>query len=180
MAPREATGTFPDQFLTFDYDASMPMGIPPPHDPLPLGPVATMMDATEEDVTPPPDAMDHVGNTTSSDASRPPANTQVDPLSIDPTAQQSAPWDAHSNRQHQFPTPQPPAASVSFGSTVTTVIATQGGTSAVATSRHGQHPANANTHTLSAAPSNATQYSFLTQASPAVPRSQLFHQVSQV
>jgi hypothetical protein len=26
MAPREATGTFPDQFLTFDYDAAIPMG----------------------------------------------------------------------------------------------------------------------------------------------------------
>ena len=36
MAPREASGTFPDQFLTYDYDASMPMGVAPPvHDPLP-------------------------------------------------------------------------------------------------------------------------------------------------
>ena len=36
MAPREATGTFPDQFLTFDYDAGIPLGVPPPHDPLPV------------------------------------------------------------------------------------------------------------------------------------------------
>jgi hypothetical protein len=38
MPPREATGTFPDQFLTFDYDVSGGnMGAPPPqHDPFPL------------------------------------------------------------------------------------------------------------------------------------------------
>ena len=37
MAPREATGTFPDQFLTFDYEVSANMGVPqPPHDPFPI------------------------------------------------------------------------------------------------------------------------------------------------
>mmetsp|Transcript_32000 Transcript_32000/g.36794 ORF Transcript_32000/g.36794 Transcript_32000/m.36794 type:complete len:1275 (+) Transcript_32000:52-3876(+) len=37
MAPREATGTFPDQFLTFDYDISANMVVPPPqHDPFPI------------------------------------------------------------------------------------------------------------------------------------------------
>lgn len=36
MAPREATGTFPDQYLTFDYDvANMGMQMPP-HDPFPV------------------------------------------------------------------------------------------------------------------------------------------------
>jgi len=148
MAPREATGTFPDQFLTFDYDASMPMGIPPPHDPLPMGPVATMMDTTEEDATPPQDAL--AQHNSSSDTSRPPANAQVDPLSIDPTSN-----FALQNAPH----PQPPAASVSFGSTatVTTTVNTAG---------------------LSAATAASTAAATLPSA--AVPRTQLVHQVSSV
>ena len=36
MAPREATGTFPDQFLTFDYDTAIPLGVAPPHEPMPV------------------------------------------------------------------------------------------------------------------------------------------------
>lgn len=35
MAPREATGAFPDQYLTFDYDASAPVVMP--HDVAPMG-----------------------------------------------------------------------------------------------------------------------------------------------
>ena len=36
MPPREATGTFPDQFLTFDYDVSVNLGGPPQHEPFPV------------------------------------------------------------------------------------------------------------------------------------------------
>ena len=47
MAPREATGTFPDQYLTFDYDvANMGMQMPP-HDPFP---VATAADIAQNDL----------------------------------------------------------------------------------------------------------------------------------
>ncbi|KAL3928783.1 MAG: hypothetical protein SGBAC_012498, partial [Bacillariaceae sp.] len=154
MAPREATGTFPDQFLTFDYDASMPMGMPPPHDPLPLGPVATMMDATEEEVTPPQDPLAGQHNI-SSDTSRPPTNAQVDPLSIDPTSNHLEHNNGNGRHTHTLPPqpqPQPPAANVSFGSTGTTVNSVRG-----------------NSATL---PQNLPHL--------AVPRLQLVHQVSQV
>jgi hypothetical protein len=47
MAPREATGTFPDQYLTFDYDvANMGMQLPP-HDPFPA---ATAADVAQNDL----------------------------------------------------------------------------------------------------------------------------------
>ena len=47
MAPREATGTFPDQYLTFDYDAAN-MGMQmPPHDPFP---VQTALDVAQNDL----------------------------------------------------------------------------------------------------------------------------------
>ena len=106
MAPRESTGTFPDQFLAYDYDASVPLGLPPPHDPLPLGPTAVqnMMDTTEEDATPAQDPLNHVGTsaTSASDSLRNNANnaSQVDPLSIDPTAHATSPWEDH-NHHHQ-------------------------------------------------------------------------------
>ena len=47
MAPREATGTFPDQYLTFDYDvANMGMQMPP-HDPFPAATAADVAAAEE-------------------------------------------------------------------------------------------------------------------------------------
>lgn len=99
MAPREATGTFPDQFLTFDYDSSMPMGAPPPHDPAPPGPVQN--DASEGDDGSPvgpgaQDALNHVGSGTQSTAEAIRTSSsnasQIDPLSIDPTLNQASPW----------------------------------------------------------------------------------------
>jgi len=92
MAPREASGTFPDQFLTFDYDASVPLGVPP-HDPMPAGVEGAPVDADDlgEDggnvtATGMPDALNHVetGTNSPSDTNRP-AVSPVDPLSIDPT-----------------------------------------------------------------------------------------------
>lgn len=90
MAPREATGTFPDQYLAFDYDAVL-MGVAPQHDPVP--PVVPMEAENET----PPNALNHVGSGTVG-SGRPPeqdaANSiasnhndelLVDPLSIDPT-----------------------------------------------------------------------------------------------
>lgn len=91
MAPREATGTFPDQYLTYDYD-SAPMGITQQHDPVP----AAAPEDDEANLQPPPNALNHVGSGTNSGSERPfadeanallSANTleAVDPLSIDPT-----------------------------------------------------------------------------------------------
>jgi hypothetical protein len=105
MAPREATGTFPDQFLTFDYDVSVNIGGPPPHDPFPVAAVAQNgIDNTTDDDNnggdPAQDALNHVQSgtaaTPSSDGAhrsslQPPS--QVDPLSIDPTVNQASPWD---------------------------------------------------------------------------------------
>jgi hypothetical protein len=185
MAPREATGTFPDQFLTFDYDGSMPMGLPPPHDPLPIGPVQTMMDTTEEDAIPPQAPLNHVGNNTNTetDALRTPSSaSQVDPLSIDPTAQQTSPWDTSANRGHghRLPLPHAPAATVSFGSTVTAVNNHAAVGSAV------EAPSmtllDGHNNSIVASPSNASSHdSFLTQMTPSgtIPRSRLVHQVSQ-
>ena len=104
MAPREATGTFPDQFLTFDYDASVPLGVPPPHDPIPAGPVQNADDTLAEgddgnlgaDIQ---GALNHVGTGThsGSEALRSAVTTasQVDPLSIDPTIHQGSTWETH-------------------------------------------------------------------------------------
>ena len=101
MAPREATGTFPDQYLTFDYDASVPIGVPPPHDPFPAGPIQNTNDnLADEEGTAAAEAqgaLNHVGTGTQSgsEALRSAiANaSQVDPLSIDPTAAQTTPWE---------------------------------------------------------------------------------------
>jgi len=102
MAPREATGTFPDQFLTFDYDASMPMGAPPPHEPLPPGPVDPADTSDGDDGISPvgapgaQESLNHVGSGTqsTSEAIRPSSSnaSQIDPLSIDPTLNQVSPW----------------------------------------------------------------------------------------
>ena len=104
MAPREATGTFPDQYLTFDYDAAVPLGVPPPHEPFPAGPVQNGNDGVTDDETAGGDnqaTLNHVGNGTQSgsEALRNVSNaSQVDPLSIDPTANQTTPWDNDANR----------------------------------------------------------------------------------
>ena len=94
--PREASAVFPDQFITFDFDA-VPMGAPP-HDPVPPGPVQN--DISEDDVSPPQgDPLNHVegpGTTQStSEGMRMSSSNaqQVDPLSIDPTLNhQASPW----------------------------------------------------------------------------------------
>lgn len=165
MAPRESTGTFPDQFLTFDYDASVPLGLPPPHDPLPVGPAQNMMDTTEEDATPAQDAMNHVGtNTTSvSDALRNVANqSQVDPLSIDPTSQTA--WEDQ-------------AASRPFGARATHLLHQTSQVTAAGPSSNA--PSMGNNNSLVA--SSLSHDSFVSQNNApgaAVPRSQLVHQVS--
>ena len=104
MAPREATGTFPDQFLTFDYDASIPLGVPPAHDPMPAvneGEPEDNLGATVED------ALNHVGTGTQSgnDPTRiaGSAPSPVDPLSIDPTIEEDAPWSDAATAPSQLP-----------------------------------------------------------------------------
>jgi hypothetical protein len=97
MAPREALGTFPDQYLTFDYETSVPIGVAPPHDPAPVP--GMQHDDDSDDMgtaATAEDALNHVGSGTNSvqDAHRPsaPNDSQVDPLSIDTTAHQASPW----------------------------------------------------------------------------------------
>lgn len=96
MAPREASGTFPDQFLTYDFEPSAPIGAPQVHEAFP--PVAT---GTENETLVP----ENGGNaTTAGDTSAGTGNgsdvlrnamataSQVDPLSIDPTVNHGT-WD---------------------------------------------------------------------------------------
>jgi len=102
MAPREATGTFPDQFLTFDYDASMPMGVggaPIPHNPEPAVPLPNPLDTDmsagddpaavlpQEALTGGAGMGGAHGSNNSSESIRPSSSAvaNVDPLSIDPT-----------------------------------------------------------------------------------------------
>lgn len=96
MAPREATGMFPDQYLTFDYEASLPLGALPQHDPMP---VLGNDEDVEENHLGLQNALNHVGTSTNSTAEAPhrssaeaPDLTTVDPLSIDPTGDQAIPW----------------------------------------------------------------------------------------
>jgi hypothetical protein len=94
MAPREATGNYPDQFLTFDYEGSLPMGLAPPHDHDFMG--GTNFGTMEVDdgtgVTP-PGAL-NVETSSNSAANQSDQQhrsglqmnaSQVDPLSIDPS-----------------------------------------------------------------------------------------------
>eukprot|EP00934_Nitzschia_sp_Nitz4_P007162 Nitzschia sp. Nitz4//scaffold17_size182527//153379//156633//NITZ4_001878-RA/size182527-processed-gene-0.29-mRNA-1//1//CDS//3329539412//7152//frame0 len=85
MAPRESSGTFPDQFLAFDYEHGGGLGgIPAVHEPPPAvaAPVNDQANNTEGlggnlgDVPPSTGTHRNTPNTTSS----------VDPLSIDPTS----------------------------------------------------------------------------------------------
>jgi hypothetical protein len=79
MAPREASGTFPDQYLTYDYEPSVPLGAPAVHEPFPAVPV----EANVEEGPPRP-ANNHQNNNAARSGGT--VNTPVDPLSIDPTA----------------------------------------------------------------------------------------------
>mmetsp|Transcript_34154 Transcript_34154/g.80391 ORF Transcript_34154/g.80391 Transcript_34154/m.80391 type:complete len:1212 (+) Transcript_34154:179-3814(+) len=111
MAPREATGTFPDQYLTFDYDITANMGMPlPPHEPFP---VVTGVDVGQNDLnnTGGGAAQDDNNTNTNSlmtgsgvDAANSITNSQqpqqasspqeaIDPLSIDPTINQETHWE---------------------------------------------------------------------------------------
>ncbi len=108
MAPREATGTFPDQYLTFDYDAAN-MGMQmPPHDPFP---VAAALDVAQNDLenaaggggaqentvtTTATTNANETGlqNITNSQQQQASPQEVVDPLSIDPTMNQEQPqWE---------------------------------------------------------------------------------------
>lgn len=92
MAPREASGTFPDQYLTFDFEPSIGLGAPPVHEPFPA--VTNELNLDDH-------AGDNAANEASDDAGsggsgsnvrRPTVASQVDPLSIDPTA--NGMWDS--------------------------------------------------------------------------------------
>ena len=110
--------TFPDQFLTFDYDASMPMGAPPPHnnnnnnhDPMPTPTQLEADDGIDEVglglALPAQESLNHVGSGTqsTSEAIRPSssnasASANIDPLSIDPTLNQASPWSTAAPSSH--------------------------------------------------------------------------------
>ena len=117
MAPREATGTFPDQFLTFDYDASIPMGLPPQHEPMPV-----THEGDPEDLGPiAEEALNHVGTGTHSgtDPARisGSAPSPIDPLSIDPTMDEDSPWsnnDSEPSQQPSSPDTVPSTDSAAF------------------------------------------------------------------
>jgi hypothetical protein len=108
MAPREATGTFPDHFLTFDYESAMPMGMPPVHDPAPMA--QNEGDDGGGQGTSLHDALNHVesGTLPTSDNHRPSSGiaSPVDPLSIDPTENQTYVWEESlsSHSAAQIPT----------------------------------------------------------------------------
>ena len=102
MAPREATGTFPDQFLTFDYENTIPLGVPAAHDPMPGMGMTNEEDEGDGHGAPSiQDALNHVdsGTQPASDSHRPSSGnaSPVDPLSIDPTADQASDWGLSSN-----------------------------------------------------------------------------------
>lgn len=92
MAPREATGAFPDQYLAFDYDASAAIGLPPPHE-TPVGP-GTTEQQTQASIE--PNLLDGVGHhvqpSMNSTRGAVTTSSHIDPLSIDPTPYQSSPW----------------------------------------------------------------------------------------
>ncbi len=90
MAPREASGTFPDQYLSFDFEPSVGMGAPPVHEPFPA--VTTANDNLEEAGNAANEGVDDTGSGSGSNMrTAMNAASQVDPLSIDPTANTS--WE---------------------------------------------------------------------------------------
>jgi hypothetical protein len=87
MAPREATGHFPDQYLTFDYD-NVAMG-GGQHDPTPAAPIDVDVPPPEQH---PPNALNHVGSERPEEARAFASLLEtVDPLSIDPTGDSPPP-----------------------------------------------------------------------------------------
>lgn len=98
MAPREATGHFPDQYIAFDYETALPVGLPPQHDPAPLG---LDSDGADNDPDMVQQSLNHVdsGTQSATDPHRPSSGTgsPVDPLSIDPTMDQSTQTADHPN-----------------------------------------------------------------------------------
>lgn len=93
MAPREASGTFPDQYLSFDFEPSVALGAPPVHEPFPAATAAN--DGLEEAGNAANEGVDDSASGSGSGGSniRTAMNTasRVDPLSIDPTA--NSPWE---------------------------------------------------------------------------------------
>jgi hypothetical protein len=92
MAPREATGTFPDQFLTFDYDASAGLGVQPPHEA--PGGQAVPEPQTHGSADPVPSDVPGLNAQPSINSTRGSVQiiSHIDPLSIDPTLNESSPW----------------------------------------------------------------------------------------
>ena len=124
MAPREASGTFPDQYLTYDYEASVPLGAPTVHEAFPAA--AVDVDANIDEGPPRPvtnlnvnvnvnvNVANHNHNPNANPASAARCggggaataaavvgvnHTPVDPLSIDPTAAATATATALSSPQ---------------------------------------------------------------------------------
>jgi hypothetical protein len=82
MAPREASGTFPDQYLTFDFEPSVGLGAPPVHEPFPA--VTDQLNLEDGGNNAANEGGDEAGNGSNVRTSN--TASQVDPLSIDPTA----------------------------------------------------------------------------------------------
>jgi hypothetical protein len=114
MPPREATGAFPDHYLTFDYDASPAIGLPPPHDP-PIVQVTTeqQTQATEPSLL--EGGGHHVQPSITATRGSVQTISHVDPLSIDPTLYQSAPWSPPAGVTANLESPQSPHESQPFG-----------------------------------------------------------------
>ncbi|KAL3915724.1 MAG: hypothetical protein SGILL_005511 [Bacillariaceae sp.] len=114
MPPREASQNFPDQYLSFDYDAIAMgggggAGAGPPHEPFP--PVVGGLNGEDAAAASDPaaaaaDALNNVQSTTTTPTAgtdgtarsqqQPPS--QVDPLSIDPTV--TSPWGGGGSNNH--------------------------------------------------------------------------------
>lgn len=109
MAPREATGAFPDQYLTFDYDASAAIGLPPPHDPpAALGTATTTAEQPQATAaTTVSETGHHVQASTTPTRGSLQTMSHVDPLSIDPTLYQSTQWSPPSSDVPHAESPPP-------------------------------------------------------------------------
>lgn len=121
MAPREATGSYPDQFLAFDYD-SVPMGVAQ-HDP---APPPIDMDETDEQL---PTLAGPLNNHTDTPERPDPLVSygtmeSVDPLSIDPTGDQSF-ENTTAGTTLSVESPQFPTSPLSTGSSYRNLNTTQ-------------------------------------------------------
>ncbi|GAX10162.1 hypothetical protein FisN_3Lh358 [Fistulifera solaris] len=118
MAPREATGHFPDQYIAFDYETALPVGLPPQHDIAPLD-----GDGVENDLDLVQQSFNHVdsGTQSATDPHRPSSGSPIDPLSIDPTMDQSTQTADHNmNLESYFANSGRPFSSLSVGSSMAT------------------------------------------------------------